>query len=253
MSLIKDAIDTIAKLAEARKARVEFVDIPGEKLAVDQTTGELATIYETPPTRTAKLGDLLSLRAWCEAEPGAEGEIVIGRTGHTSAESPAKALDHQRSRAQVDFFDAFIPKQPMKLGGFIAWLDLIRPGIAPADAEQIDACMRAVTVAEGSSATVTQTGASISVKAESGKGLSTERPFPKRFAAVIPFGDPSFVTRVGFSATLAVHGSELIATIAVDELELAADGTATGPRARFVAWARDLLAELPGWTVMAGA
>lgn len=251
MSLIKDAIDTIAKLAHSAQKRVEIADIPGRKVAIDQQTGEIATLYETPARRAAQLGDIGSLRDWCAVEK--TGEIIIGRTVRTCARTPAKALDHEQSQALVTFFDAFIPKGPMKLREFIAWLDLIRPGLDPKDAEAIDACMRAVTVTEGSSATVTQTGAAIAVKAEAGKGMSTERPFPKRFTATIPFGDPGFVTPVTFSATLSVHGSELIAALAVDEFELTPDGSATGPRARFAAWARDQLTGLDGWVVMVGA
>ena len=251
MSLIKDAIDAIAKLTKDTVKRVEMIKLADGDYRIDQTTGTLDRVLESPRTRSNKLGDIASLRAWCATESG--GDVTIGRTGATFAKTPSKALDHERSKAQVEFFDGFIPKAPMKLREFIAWLDLIRPGIAKSDAEAIDACMRAVTIVDGSSATVTQTGAAISVKAEAGKGMSTERPFPKRFVATIPFGDVNFVTPVGFSATLSVHSSELIATIAIDELELGADGTATGPRARYAAWARDQLAGLDGWTVMVGA
>jgi len=250
MSLIKDAIDAIAKLTKDAVKRVELIKLADGDYKIDQATGTLDRVLAAPQTRTVKLGDIASLRAWCATEPG--GDIVIGRTGATFAKTPSKALDHERSKAQVDFFDDFIPKAPMNLRELIAWLDLIRPGIDKADVDAIDACMRAVTIADGSSATVTQTGAAITVRAESGKGMSTERPFPKRFVATIPFGDPSFVTPVGFSATLVVHGSELIATLAIDELELGADGTATGPRARYVEWARDQFAGLDGWTVMVG-
>lgn len=251
MSLIKDAIDAIAKLTKDTVKRVEIINLVDGTYKIDQESGALERVIETPRTRANKLGDIASLRAWCATEPG--GDVTIGRYGATRAHTPAKALEHERSKAQVDFFDAFIPKQAMGLRALIAWLDLIRPGLTPKDADAIDNCMKAVTVTDGSSATVTQTGAAITVRAETGKGLSTERPFPKRFTATIPFGDPSFVTAVTFSATLESRGSELVATMAVDELELAADGTATGPRARFVAWARDQLAGLDGWTVMVGA
>lgn len=257
MTLIKDAIDTIAALSFARKPRLEVVEVPGKKVLLDQQSGEVGTLYTAPETRGGLvLGDLKSLCDWCGSFPGdltGSGDIVISRKGTTFAITPRIGREHERSKANVPFYDAFLPKGPMSLRAFIAWIDLIRPGLDPKDAEAIDACLRAVTVAEGAQSTVTQTGAAIAVKTETARGVSTERPFPKRITAAIPFGDPAFVTPVRFSLTLESRGTELIAHAVVDELELGDLGETNGPRDRFVSWARDLLSGLDGWCVMAGA
>jgi hypothetical protein len=226
--------------------------VPGGHYTVDQTTGEVKLAIPEVATRgNTRLGDLASLRAWCATETSG-GDIVIGRTGNTVACTPAKALKHTRSTAAVAFFDRFIPKSAMNLRQFTGWLDLLRAGIPEADMIAIDRCLQAVTIGEASTSTVTQTGAAINVKVEAGRGLTSERPFPKRITAMIPFGDPSHVTPVTFSLTLEAKGSELLATAAVDEMELGVGSTCVGPRDRFVEWAQTQLAGLDKWTVMVG-
>lgn len=246
--MLEEAITKVASLAIATVPKNTTQKLPGGVYSFNVETGEAKLLVADPVVRRpCKLGDLVSLRTWCE---GASGDLIIGRRGQTIAVTPARALAQDRSEASVPFFDAFVPKAPMSLRAFTAWIDLLRPGLNPDDARAIDMCLQVVTVAEGQSQTVTQTGAAISVKFEGSKGLSSERPFPKRITALVPFGDPSFVTAVTFSLTLETKGTEILATAAVDELELGPDSSVNGPRDRFVAWARDQFAGLSGWSVM---
>lgn len=249
--MIREAIEVIAKLASDRQKRIEFHDLPDRKVAVDQQAGTREDVYTNPRTfAKASLADLASLRAWCESAK-ADGEVIIGRRVGTSALTPRIAHASERSTAGVPFFDAFIPKGTKNIRAFIAWVDLIRPGLTPKDASDIDACLALVTVADVSKSTVTQTGAAIVVQIEQGKKVLAERPFPKRITARIPFGDPSFVTPVTFSLTLDANGIDLVVHIDIDELEFNGD-VATGPRDRFVEWARAQFAGLDGWTIMVG-
>lgn len=263
---IAEAISKVAQLAEGKRKRVEFFDLPDGKYKVDQDTGEIEEVYSTPATRAkVSLANIDSLIVWCASMGGADemGDIVIGRFGPTRARFPAIELPHEQSHADVAFFDGFIPKQKMNAREFIAWLDLVRPGLDPGDADAIDRCMASITTGSSASQTVAQNGAAIQIKTESTRGqLAPATPFPKRITLKAPFGDPSFVTPLTFSMTLeSTDKNDLVVYAVLDEMELV-DGAVTGPRTRFVEWASAKLAVLnvkstdadsSTWSVMVGA
>lgn len=270
---IAEAISKVAQLAEGKRKRVEFVDLPDGKYKVDQDTGEIEKVYLTTATRSkASLANIDSLIVWASTmnDPDEQGDIVIGRFGPTRARFPAIDLPCDQSHAEVVFFDGFIPKPKMNAREFIAWLDLVRPGLDPKDAVVIDKCMSSITTGTSASQTVVQNGAAIVVKTEATRGqMAPADPFPKRITIKAPFGDPSFVTPLTFSMTLeSTEKNDLVVYAVLDEMELV-DGAVTGPRIRYVEWAVEKLKVLnpgvgvvpvagepgvqPTWAVMVGA
>lgn len=270
---IAEAISKIAALAKGERHRIQFKELPDGVYTVDQDTGAVDSVYLTTATRAkVSLANIDSLIVWASTmEDKSEcGDIVIGRFGPTRARFPAIDLPCDQSHADVAFFDGFVPKSKMNVREFIAWLDLVRPGLDPRDADAIDRAMSSVTTGTSASQTVAQNGSAISIKTEATRGqLAPANPFPKRITISAPFGDPSFVTPLTFSMTLESNDkSELVVHAVLDEMELV-DGAVTGPRARFVEWAQAKLAVLnPGvgvvqaagepsvtstWAVMVGA
>lgn len=245
-------VETIADLG--RRAgladRQPLIEANGRTFVVDDTGDycEVERLIHDDDEHLEPIAvlDIASVIAWAKAfdlngGPG-EGEVRLSRAGVTGAVYPRHLADcFSRERVTKPFYDEHIPKAAMGYSAFRTWLDQLGDGLD--DREALDASLSSVSASEGSELTVMRHGAFTSVTAGSKKAPTAAGQIPRRIKALIPFGDPAFVTPVTFLLSVTVGAGGLV--FAVEHLR--SDGALDA----WLEWARDELAKgLPdGWHV----
>lgn len=237
------AIDKVATLAKGAVARISHVDFDDGRYVIDQQAGTVTRITEKPRVNIVKgLTSIDALIEWCKqigSTKAGYGDVVISsdNTKNSYARFPSCALESERSFASVVFFQAFVPKNPMGLVEFLAWLDSIYNGMSNETRTEVDKACAYITTSSVQNLEIAQTGAVMTVR-----NTKENRPnlnMPKRITARLPFGDAAFVTPMTFALTITVSDKGVFSAVAeLVEFELTDDGSVTGPRIRFVEWAK---------------
>lgn len=205
-----------------------------------------------------KLSDCASLIAWCtyvgestklELEGDHEGQVVISRTGITTACTPIMRKGHEaREAASKLFYKGFLPGEQftatLGYADILAWFDLL--GDALEGAEKWEIALKTISAADGRVTSVESDGAVLKVRSESETGVKAVAPLPKRLRAEIPFGDPACTVPVEFGLQVTADKG---GAVSFHLRHLISDGAFDA----YVTWMRKQLEALPpGWLVLVG-